>query len=280
MKILVVFGTRPEAIKMVPVVKALQKDARVDVKICVTAQHRQMLDQVLDLFKLVPDFDLNLMKHGQDLTDITTSVLTGMREVLRTRRPDIVLVHGDTTTTMAASIAAFYERIPVGHVEAGLRTHNIASPWPEEMNRRVAGILSAIHFSPTAKARANLLREGVAILDSKPLHPPRQCALAVSHASECVRPSFDVCLAEDCVDFYLSMCISSYLHRSDYTATDQYLPTRHRWDFGNHQLSTRFCCGNRTGAVIARFSAREGDAAYSGRLVGICAINAILDIGL
>lgn len=159
--ILLVFGTRPEAIKMAPVVKALKSCSIFNVKVCVTAQHRQMLDQVLSLFDIQPDFDLNLMTARQDLTDVTTRVLLGMRDVLAKWRPDVVLVHGDTTTTLAAGLAAYYERIPVGHVEAGLRTGNIYSPWPEEVNRKVAGVLAAWHFAPTGAAKANLLREGV-----------------------------------------------------------------------------------------------------------------------
>lgn len=147
---------------MAPVVKALQYDAAFETKVCVTAQHRQMLDQVLKLFNIVPDFDLNLMQSGQDLTDITMRVLHGMRDVLQQWRPDIVLVHGDTTTTMAASLAAFYKKVAVGHVEAGLRTGNIYSPWPEEMNRKLTSAISAIHFAPTETARQNLLRERVA----------------------------------------------------------------------------------------------------------------------
>jgi len=161
LKVLTVFGTRPEAIKMAPVVRALVNASGVEVKVCVTAQHRQMLDQVLDLFSITPDFDLNLMTPGQDLTDITAKVLTGMREVLRTWRPDYVLVHGDTTTTFATSLAAYYERIPVGHVEAGLRTGNIYSPWPEEVNRCLTGVVAALHFAPTEHAKRNLLNEGV-----------------------------------------------------------------------------------------------------------------------
>lgn len=162
LKVLTVFGTRPEAIKMAPVVHALASAEGVDAKVCVTAQHRQMLDQVLELFNIRPDFDLDLMKPGQDLTDITTNVLLGMRRVFKLWRPDWVLVHGDTTTTLATSLAAYYEKIAVGHVEAGLRTGNIYSPWPEELNRRIAGAISAIHFAPTETAKANLLREGVA----------------------------------------------------------------------------------------------------------------------
>jgi UDP-N-acetylglucosamine 2-epimerase (non-hydrolysing) len=161
LKILTVFGTRPEAIKMAPVVRALKRAAGVESMVCVTAQHREMLDQVLDLFAIRPDFDLDLMKPGQDLTDITTSVLLGMREVFKQWRPDWVLVHGDTTTALATCLAAFYEKLPVGHVEAGLRTGNMHSPWPEEMNRRVAGAVCAAHFAPTSTARENLLREGV-----------------------------------------------------------------------------------------------------------------------
>ncbi len=146
---------------MAPVVKELIRNPCVEVKVCVTAQHRQMLDQVLTLFNIVPDFDLDLMKPGQDLTDITSNVLLGMRKVLNEWRPDYVLVHGDTTTTLATSLAAYYEKIPVGHVEAGLRTGNIYSPWPEEMNRRIAGAIACIHFAPTETAKSNLLREGV-----------------------------------------------------------------------------------------------------------------------
>ncbi len=165
LKVLVVFGTRPEAIKMAPVIDALKAVEIIDAKVCVTAQHREMLDQVLDLFNIRPDFDLNLMQPGQDLTDITSNVLLGLRTVLKKWRPDWVLVHGDTTTTLAASLAAHYEKIAVGHVEAGLRTGNIYSPWPEEMNRRIATAISEIHFSPTETAKVNLLREG--IKDSK-----------------------------------------------------------------------------------------------------------------
>lgn len=161
MKVLIVFGTRPEAIKMAPVVSELKKHKEFETKVCVTAQHRQMLDQVLELFKLKPDFDLNLMKSGQDLTDITVNVLKGMRDIFQEWRPDLVLVHGDTTTTLAASMAAFYQRIKVGHVEAGLRTHNKYSPWPEEVNRTVAGIISSVHFSPTELSRQNLINEGI-----------------------------------------------------------------------------------------------------------------------
>lgn len=161
LKVLTVFGTRPEAIKMAPVVRALAADNEIEIKVCVTAQHRQMLDQVLELFDIKPDFDLNLMTPGQDLTDITSNVLLGMRDILKKWRPDWVLVHGDTTTTLASSLAAYYEKILVGHVEAGLRTGNIYSPWPEEMNRRVTGSIANTHFSPTEQAKKNLIREGV-----------------------------------------------------------------------------------------------------------------------
>lgn len=161
MKILTVFGTRPEAIKMAPLVTALDQALEIESRVCVTAQHREMLDQVLKLFGIRPDFDLNIMKPGQDLFDITSQVLTGLRDVLREVKPDRVLVHGDTTTTLAASLAAYYERIPVGHVEAGLRTGNVYSPWPEEVNRRVAGVIADLHFAPTDRARANLLAENV-----------------------------------------------------------------------------------------------------------------------
>lgn len=161
--ILSIFGTRPEAIKMAPVVKELEKHPETFRSlVCVTAQHRQMLDQVLELFSIRPDFDLDIMKPRQDLYDVTCNVLTGLKHVLEQERPDMVLVHGDTTTTMAASLAAYYGRIPVGHVEAGLRTYNKFAPFPEEINRKVAGALTDLHFAPTEKARENLLREGVA----------------------------------------------------------------------------------------------------------------------
>ena len=161
-KILLVFGTRPEAIKMAPLVKKLQA-APVEFQtiVCVTGQHREMLDQVLRLFDITPDYDLNIMKPNQDLYDITSRILLGMRDVLKEVQPDIVLVHGDTTTSMAAALAAFYQQIPVGHVEAGLRTGNIYSPWPEEMNRLMTGRISTVHFSPTPLAKQNLLQEHV-----------------------------------------------------------------------------------------------------------------------
>jgi UDP-N-acetylglucosamine 2-epimerase (non-hydrolysing) len=158
-KILTVFGTRPEAIKMAPLVKALEKEAW-DSRVCVTAQHREMLGQVLDLFQITPDYDLDIMKQRQDLYDVTTAILNKIKDVLRTFKPDIVLVHGDTTTTFVISLAAFYEQIPIGHVEAGLRTGNLYSPWPEEANRKLTGALATIHFAPTERSRQNLLREG------------------------------------------------------------------------------------------------------------------------
>lgn len=159
---MLVFGTRPEAIKMAPLVKEFQKHPH-DYKtvVCVTGQHRQMLDQVLDIFDIKPDFDLNIMKQGQDLYDVTARVLTGMRDVLKESQPDVVLVHGDTTTSTAAALAAFYQQIPVGHVEAGLRTHNIYSPWPEEMNRQITGRIATYDFAPTPLSKSNLLAEGV-----------------------------------------------------------------------------------------------------------------------
>lgn len=161
-KLLFVFGTRPEAIKMAPLIQACQKQREAfDVKVCVTAQHRQMLDQVLELFQIIPDFDLDLMKPNQDLYDITSNVLTGLRDVLKTASPDIVLVHGDTTTTMAASLAAYYQQISVAHVEAGLRTHNNYSPFPEEINRQLTSKIAKYHFAPTETAKQNLLSEGV-----------------------------------------------------------------------------------------------------------------------
>lgn len=161
LKVLTVFGTRPEAIKMAPVVKALQQDSGFEVKVCVTAQHRQMLDQVLSLFDIKPDFDLDIMKPGQDLFDVTCNVLLGLKAILAQEKPDIILVHGDTTTTLAASLAAYYSRIPLGHVEAGLRTGDKHAPFPEEINRKVAGALTDLHFSPTETARKNLIAEGV-----------------------------------------------------------------------------------------------------------------------
>lgn len=161
-KVLLVFGTRPEAIKMAPLVKAFQKDSEhFETRVCVTAQHRQMLDQVLEVFDIVPEYDLNIMAPNQDLYDITSRVLLGLRDVLKDFRPDIVLVHGDTTTSTAAAIAAFYQQIPVGHVEAGLRTYNMLSPWPEEMNRQVTDRICTYYFAPTEKSRQNLLKENI-----------------------------------------------------------------------------------------------------------------------
>ncbi|KAF1367233.1 non-hydrolyzing UDP-N-acetylglucosamine 2-epimerase [Yokenella regensburgei] len=161
MKVLTVFGTRPEAIKMAPLVHALAKDPDFEAKVCVTAQHREMLDQVLNLFSIVPDYDLNIMSPGQGLTEITCRILQGLKPVLESFKPDVVLVHGDTTTTVAASLAAFYQRIPVGHVEAGLRTGSLYSPWPEEANRTLTGHLAMWHFAPTENSRQNLLRENL-----------------------------------------------------------------------------------------------------------------------
>ncbi len=161
MKVLTVFGTRPEAIKMAPLALQLADDSRFESKVCVTAQHREMLDQVLGLFELTPDYDLNLMKPGQDLTDVTTGILQGLKPVLQEFKPDVVLVHGDTATTFATTLAAYYQQIPVGHVEAGLRTNNIYSPWPEEGNRKLTGALANFHFAPTATSQTNLLDEGV-----------------------------------------------------------------------------------------------------------------------
>ena len=158
--ILLVFGTRPEAIKMCPLVKEFQKHPEIfNTLVCVTGQHREMLDQVLKIFDITPDYDLNIMKQGQDLYDVTARVLTGMRDVLKEVKPDVVLVHGDTTTSTAAALAAFYQQIPVGHVEAGLRTHNIYSPWPEEMNRQITGRISNYNFAPTPLSEKNLIEE-------------------------------------------------------------------------------------------------------------------------
>lgn len=161
-KIMLVFGTRPEAIKMAPLVKEFQKyPDKFETSVCVTGQHRQMLDQVLELFEITPEYDLNIMKQGQDLYDITSRVLLGMRDVLHESKPDVVLVHGDTTTSTAAALAAFYQQIPVGHIEAGLRTHNIYSPWPEEMNRQITGRIAEYNFAPTPLSRLNLIKENV-----------------------------------------------------------------------------------------------------------------------
>ena len=160
---MLVFGTRPEAIKMAPLVKAFEASGDFETIVCVTAQHRQMLDQVLDLFEIVPDYDLDIMKPGQNLYEVTSNILMGLKGVFEEAKPDVVLVHGDTTTTLATSLAAFYQQIPVGHVEAGLRTGNIYSPWPEEGNRQVTGRLATYHFAPTEESRSNLLKENVDI---------------------------------------------------------------------------------------------------------------------
>jgi len=161
MKVMTVFGTRPEAIKMAPLVKALAADPAIDSRVCVTAQHRQMLDQVMDLFDIQPDFDLNIMKPSQTLSSITSEILVGMEPVFAAFKPDLVLVHGDTSTTLCTTLAAYYQRVPVAHIEAGLRTHNLNSPWPEEGNRKMTGALACMHFAPTNQSRSNLLREGV-----------------------------------------------------------------------------------------------------------------------
>ncbi|UXI00540.1 non-hydrolyzing UDP-N-acetylglucosamine 2-epimerase [Photobacterium sp. TY1-4] len=160
-KVLSVFGTRPEAIKMAPVVETLSQDNRFESKVCVTGQHRQMLDQVLELFDINPDYDLNIMKPGQDLTDVTSTILNGLKAVLLDFKPDYVLVHGDTATTLSTTLAAYFQQVKVGHVEAGLRTHNIYSPWPEEGNRKVTGCLANLHFAPTETSANNLLSENV-----------------------------------------------------------------------------------------------------------------------
>jgi UDP-N-acetylglucosamine 2-epimerase (non-hydrolysing) len=162
-KVMLVFGTRPEAIKMAPLVKAFEADEDFETVVCVTAQHREMLDQVLDLFEIKPDYDLDIMKPGQNLYEVTSNILLGLKEVFEEAKPDVVLVHGDTTTTLATSLAAFYQQIPVGHVEAGLRTGNIYSPWPEEGNRQVTGRLATYHFAPTDESKSNLLKENVDI---------------------------------------------------------------------------------------------------------------------
>lgn len=160
-RIMIVFGTRPEAIKMAPIINILRKDLLIDLRVCVTGQHRQMLDQVLTLFKIAPEYDLSLMRSGQSLTELTCNIISAMEQVLTEWRPDILLVHGDTTTTFGASLAAYYQRISIAHVEAGLRTGDIYSPWPEEANRRMVGALAKLHFSPTEVSRENLLRENI-----------------------------------------------------------------------------------------------------------------------
>jgi UDP-N-acetylglucosamine 2-epimerase (non-hydrolysing) len=160
-KVIVIFGTRPEAIKMAPLVKELEKYPQIQCKVCVTAQHREILDQVLEIFNIVPHYDLNIMKSKQSLTGITCAVIQGLEAILDSEQPDIVLVHGDTTTTFAASLAAFYRKIPIGHVEAGLRSHNKFSPYPEEINRKLTGVLTDLHFAPTTTSKENLLREGI-----------------------------------------------------------------------------------------------------------------------
>ncbi|MES2207871.1 MAG: UDP-N-acetylglucosamine 2-epimerase (non-hydrolyzing) [Pseudomonadota bacterium] len=160
-KVLLVFGTRPEAIKMAPLVHALRSNPYFDARVCVTAQHRHMLDQVLELFEITPEFDMNLMREGQSLSSITAQVLTDLEEIFKQFLPDVVLVHGDTTTSLAASLAAFYHRVPIGHVEAGLRTGNLYSPWPEEMNRQVTDTISTWYFAPTQESKQNLLNEGI-----------------------------------------------------------------------------------------------------------------------
>ncbi|WP_354622653.1 non-hydrolyzing UDP-N-acetylglucosamine 2-epimerase [Psychromonas sp. MME2] len=161
-KVLTIFGTRPEAIKMAPLVDALSKDTEFESKVCVTAQHREMLDQVLELFSITPDYDLNIMKAGQSLSDITSKILLGLAPIMSEFKPQMVLVHGDTSTTLSAALAAFYQQIPVGHVEAGLRTYNLNSPWPEEGNRKLTGAITELHFAPTVSSQANLLNEGIA----------------------------------------------------------------------------------------------------------------------
>ena len=158
-KVLSIFGTRPEAIKMAPLVKALNSAESIEAKVCVTAQHREMLDQVLDLFDIVPDYEMNIMKPGQNLYDVTTNILLGLKPILEEFKPDLVLVHGDTCTTLSASLAAFYQQIPVGHVEAGLRTGNLSSPWPEEGNRKLTSAITKLHFAPTETSKQNLLNE-------------------------------------------------------------------------------------------------------------------------
>lgn len=205
-KVMLVFGTRPEAIKMAPLVKELERrDKEFETIVCVTGQHRQMLDQVLTIFDIKPQYDLNIMQSNQDLYDVTTRVLLGMRDVLKEVKPDVVLVHGDTTTSTAAALASFYQQIPVGHVEAGLRTHNIYSPWPEEMNRQITGRIATVNFAPTALSRSNLLAEnakdesivvtGNTVIDALHIVVDKikgDSALASSLASNLLEAGYDV----------------------------------------------------------------------------------------
>lgn len=205
-KVMLVFGTRPEAIKMAPLVKELERrDNEFETIVCVTGQHRQMLDQVLTIFAIKPQYDLNIMQSNQDLYDVTTRVLLGMRDVLKEVKPDVVLVHGDTTTSTAAALASFYQQIPVGHVEAGLRTHNIYSPWPEEMNRQITGRIATVNFAPTALSRSNLLAEnakdesivvtGNTVIDALHIVVDKikgDSALASSLASNLLEAGYDV----------------------------------------------------------------------------------------
>ncbi|MBM6613016.1 UDP-N-acetylglucosamine 2-epimerase (non-hydrolyzing) [Citrobacter portucalensis] len=165
LNVIIVFGTRPEAIKMAPVIHALNKKKGVNVITCITAQHREMLDQVLKIFNIIPDYDLNIMKAGQSLNDVTAEIVLGLKKVLQEVKPDLLLVHGDTSTTFSAALAAYYEQVPVGHVEAGLRTGNIYSPWPEEANRRLTSIITQFHFAPTNIAKNNLVNEGISVND-------------------------------------------------------------------------------------------------------------------
>ena len=160
-KILLVFGTRPEAIKMSPLVLSLKNQDKFDIQVCLTGQHREMLDQVMKIFNIKADYDINIMQQKQDLYDITSRVIIGMRDVLNLSKPDVILVHGDTTTSMATSLAAYYQQIPIGHIEAGLRTRDIYSPWPEEINRQITGRIATYHFAPTTLSKQNLIEEGV-----------------------------------------------------------------------------------------------------------------------
>jgi UDP-N-acetylglucosamine 2-epimerase (non-hydrolysing) len=222
-RVLSVFGTRPEAIKMAPVIRALvNRSGDVISRVCVTAQHRQMLDQVLDLFAIRPDYDLNIMSPGQDLFDVTCNVLKGLKPVIQAERPDMILVHGDTTTTMAASLAAFYCHVPVGHVEAGLRTHNKGAPFPEEINRHITGVIADLHFAPTLLARENLLREGVR---SETIHITGNTVIDALHAvAEMVRaPENEAHILE-----YLRHMLPSAASLFDSPASRLVLVTGHR----------------------------------------------------
>jgi UDP-N-acetylglucosamine 2-epimerase (non-hydrolysing) len=244
-KILLVFGTRPEAIKMAPLVKAFQQQKQeFDTQVCVTGQHREMLDQVLRIFDIVPEYDLSIMKNGQDLYDVTTRVLMGMRDVLKEVQPDLVLVHGDTTTSTAAALASFYQQIPVGHVEAGLRTYHIYSPWPEEMNRQITGRIATWHFAPTPLSRQNLISEGI---DDSKITVTRNTVIDALHlALHKIEQNSEA--RKDIENFFVSQGIETSLLESWGSGKKLVLITGHRREnFGDGFLN--ICEGIRELAV-------------------------------